>query len=120
MFKSLRNRELFERVYTELETWAGAPPALRQEFVNWAVKKNEEDPYATGEFRFSGKLGAGGKVFITPESFHVNTYAEDLDARPARQSLINFTNSKLREVFRPPEDDLEDDTPVQPFIREVK
>jgi len=100
--KELRDMQVFNSIYAVLEECAAAPPALRPRFLELADEHNRKDPFATVEFRFTGSLGTGGKVWITPESFHVTADSEDIDARPARQATINYTNGKLKVVFVPP------------------
>ena len=99
-----RTKELFERVYDVLVKYAGASETMRENFVVKAVEWSEDDPYRTREFRFMGDLGMGGKVWLTPDSFHVSAYNEDLHARwKNRKKIIVDTNAELKKLFALPE-----------------
>jgi hypothetical protein len=101
---TLRNASLFEDIYAVLvrEACGSSSQHLEQaDFVHRCVSWSQEDPYRTREYRFQGSLGSGGKFWLTPESFHVNTYPEEITA--ARAEIIRRTNAALAKLFVEPE-----------------
>lgn len=100
-----RTQELFNKVFDVLVRLAGAPEVTRADFINTVVGWSERDPYETREFRFIGSLGFGGKFWLTPESFHVSAYPEDINEQNKRQNTITTTNEELKKLFVPPETD---------------
>lgn len=104
--KRPRTKEVFKKVYDVLVEHAGAMEANCEDFIYAVVRWSERNPYQTNEYRFMGRLGMGGKFWLTPESFHVSAYSEDIT--PKRRAIITKTNAELKKLFVPPEVENED------------
>ena len=81
----------------------GAPEHLRGDFL-YRLKEHAErgtvGSAANGplEFRFCGRLGFGGKVYISGESVYVGTYPEELNDE--RRDVIVKANQELSKLVR--------------------
>lgn len=105
-----RTKELFNQVYSLLVERAGAAESMRDDFVARMVMWTARNPYSSEEFRFMGGLGMGGKFWLTPESFHVSAYPEDIELRPHYKAVIEETNCGLKKLFVLPEETPEEAT----------
>lgn len=57
--------------------------------------------FPVSEWRFQGKLGFGGKLYINDEGkLHVSCYKEDMN--PKRMSILTRVNKKLSTLNPPP------------------
>lgn len=79
-----------EHVWDALEIFGGAHPADREDFL-YAVT-------TTGitEWRFQGKLGFGGKFWLSNGRWYVSCYSEDLT--PERIELVKRINDLLEDL----------------------
>jgi hypothetical protein len=80
-----------------IEQECGAHPALRDDFVRYAVR---EKASSFGiEFRFQGHLGFGGKIHRNSNRnalFYVDYYPED--KTPERDAMQDNANTRLAEI----------------------
>lgn len=83
-------KERASKIFDILEVTAGAHSSDRASFIYHHCKKKEE----CKEFRFSGKLGFGGKY--RSETNTVDCYHEDLNV--FRKLVIERTNEELSKV----------------------
>ena len=85
-------RDRFETI--EKGPYAGSTHNFdRAEFVHEFTK---DDP--TREWRFSGKLGFGGKFWHANDRFYVSCYAED--ETPAIREMIENANNELAILYK--------------------
>lgn len=86
---------LADEVYTVLVDVAGAvdSPVDREQFRRFWW---EADSYR--EYRFIGRLGFGGKLWIQPERMYVSCYRED--ETPERLEIVKRTNNALDSLAR--------------------
>jgi hypothetical protein len=97
--------EHFTKVYGVLIEKAGAPPSYSDSFLPFAADWWNNNFWSTKEFRFMGKLGMGGKIWLDPEGYRVSCYSED--RTPEREKILKDVNSDLMALFMPNEDRLE-------------
>jgi hypothetical protein len=102
-----RTKEVFERVFDVLVKHAGASETMREQFMPKMLEWTAREAYGVWEFRFMGGLGMGGKFWLTPDSFYVTAYPDDITEKNGRQTVINTTNAELKKLFVPPEADHE-------------
>ena len=94
-------REVFEDIYTLLIALAGAPPAMREDFVGYHADRHSPDLPSAGtvtEWRFMGALGMGGKFWVSIEHFHVSYYPEN--ENPDRIEARRATNLALKPLYK--------------------
>lgn len=82
-------RDQANRVFDILVAHAGAREDLRNQFVHYVTQPAN----FLYEFRFQGKLGFGGKAYITRSTWTVGCYTED--ESPAHQAIIKKVNALL-------------------------
>lgn len=80
------------RIYDLLVEICDAPDEQRLLFVAYVTR---EKPRM--EWRFSGLLGFGGKVYINRTEIMVRCYPED--ETPARREAIDKANKLLAEIY---------------------
>jgi hypothetical protein len=78
-------------VYDLLVEQAGAPEDLREDFLYWLATDAQPRNYA--EFRFQGKLGFGGKFWLTGDGMYVTCYWEDVT--PEREKILKTVDDSL-------------------------
>jgi hypothetical protein len=93
-----RDEDLYQRVWDVLVHYAGAfeDDQMRQRryFVLAAMERDKFRKMT--EYRFSGKLGFGGKLWRAEGKLFVNCYREDRD--PKRNAIIERVNAVLAEL----------------------
>lgn len=82
------NRETLEAIYTILVDTCGAQPAERMPFIMHHLGRDR-----SGEWRFQGHLGFGGKLKTLQGPPYVDCYHEDLT--PERHQIIQNANAQL-------------------------
>jgi hypothetical protein len=100
-------RSISNRVYDILVEICGARESLRGNFVD------RHEPFvdpssnfaSTSEFRFQGKLGFGGKFWVSPVRalrnlcpWFVSCYSED--ETPEREAMVRLANERLLELWQ--------------------
>jgi hypothetical protein len=93
-----RDEDLYQRVWDVLVRYAGAyedeKGRQRRHFI-WAAMERDRLRRMT-EYRFSGKLGFGGKIWRDNGTLYVTCYKEDQTKQ--RQKTIERVNTVLREL----------------------
>jgi hypothetical protein len=91
--------EHFTKVYKVLEEKAGAPPSFLESFLPYATNWWNNHFWQTREFRFMGRLGMGGKIYLDPEGYRIGYYAEDVTEE--RTNICKEVNEILHGLFMP-------------------
>ncbi len=86
-------------VWNILVNLCGAPEHLKSDFL-YRMKEHGERGTASGslEFRFCGRLGFGGKVYITDRGVRVSCYPEDESVE--RRDVIVKANQELAKLVK--------------------
>lgn len=82
-------------IYSILVEIGGAHESERNHFVYHCTKAPAGPP---GEWRFCGKLGFGGKVYLDSDRWRTGCYRED--DTPERDALIADMNLRLEQLRR--------------------
>lgn len=89
---SQMSERMANEVFDALVELAGAIEYNRREFIQAQCHEAHE----CREFRFCGKLGFGGKLWVNGGRVYVNCYSEDMNK--SRKRIIKKTNAKLAEI----------------------
>lgn len=92
--------DFYEKVYEILITHAGASPAYREDFLTYFRSRGSRElpAHVTKEWRFMGRFGFGGKIWIDSlrPFAHVTYYPED--RTDEREKVLESVNKHLREI----------------------
>ena len=78
-----------DAIYDLLVSKVGAHPRHRTEFVESLME-------GCREFRFQGKLGFGGKIYVDPHRIRIGCYRDD--GTPERLAIILEVNAELEKL----------------------
>lgn len=79
--------EIASRMYEIAVQHCGAPPSYADTFVRYATGS------PSGEYRFQGSLGFGGKLYFDADGWRISCYPED--ETPTRRSAMCHANAAL-------------------------
>jgi len=89
------NRDQITEAYNICIDICGAP-VLEKNYMNYLIEYFMNDNSNSMEWRFQGKLGFGGKLYLNYKGFSVDCYQENYN--DARRLMIQKANIMLGEI----------------------
>ena len=86
------SEEWYEKMYDVLISCAGASKYEKEAFTKQMQERE------LSEWRFEGKLKAGGRLLINERSWQVTCYSDDVT--PTRRTVVAKTNFELRKLYK--------------------